>query len=264
MKIDSTLVRISILVFLAITISLTSGLAQQPKTKANEPAPLSLSHLKEKGTLLVGVDIPYGVMEFYDASGKPAGIDMELATEIASRLGVAMEAKTMPFSKLFEALKAGEVDVVISAVTITPERQKTMLFSAPYLNAGMSIAVRKDNQDIRSLADLKNRRVGVLKGTVGEELVLKSAHITPSLVKSYQENEERIQDLIEGELDAIVVHFLIKDQPSIKIVGEPLSESYYGIVTRLNNETLMKEINRILKNLKQSEKLREIIRKYLK
>ena len=192
MKTNTTLLRISILVFLSMIITLTEGLADQHK-----PAPLSLSDIKEKGTLLVGVDIPYGVMEFYDASGKLAGIDMDIASEIASRIGVSMEVKTMPFSKLFDALKAGEVDVVISAVTITPERQKTMLFSVPYLNAGMSIAVRKDNQSIQSLEDLKDQKVGVLKGTVGEELILKlrtRRHCTKTVSSQYFNSVEEKDD----------------------------------------------------------------------
>ncbi len=256
-------VLVSILVCSLVTVTAFHSFAEQAWAEEGAPTGSSLSDITERGKLVVGVDIPYGVMEFYDTSGKPVGIDMEIAYEIASRIGVTMEVNTMPFSELFDALKDGEVDVLISAVTITPERQKTMLFSAPYLNAGMSIAVQKDNVDITSLENLKDKRIGALKGTIGEELVLKSKYIDASLVRSYEKNDERLQDLLNGKLDAIVVHFLIKDLPSLKLIGEPLSESYYGVVTKLNNTALMDEINTTLRALKRSGKLDEIKRKYV-
>ncbi len=256
-------VLISIFVFSLVAFKPPCQATDNPLINKDKPIDTSLSDVKEKGKLVVGADIPYGVMEFYEKSGKPSGIDIDIAKEIAARIGVSMEVKNMPFSKLFPAVQNRKVDVVISAVTITLERQKKMLFSAPYLDAGMSIAVRKDNVDIKSLENLKGKRVGVLKGTIGEDLVSKSEFIDPSLVISYQKNDERIRDLLDGKLDAIVVHFLLKDLLSLKIVGEPLSESYYGIVTNLNNSALMDEINKILRELKRSGKLREIKQKYI-
>ena len=226
-------------------------------------ADTSLSDIKDKGKLVVGVDIPYGVMEFYDKSGKATGIDIDIAKEIASRMGVKIELSTMPFSELFGALKSGTMDIVISAVTITQERQKSMLFSVPYLDAGVSVAVKKDNMEIGSVRDLKDKKVGVLKGTVAEKLVADSEDINPSLVRLYEKNDRRIQDLLEEKIDAIVVHFLVKESPTLKLVGEPLSQSFYGIVARLNDNALMDEINQALRELKRTGKLKAIIKKYL-
>ncbi len=229
----------------------------------NKIIDLSLLNVKKKKSISVGVDIPYGVMEFYDNSGKPAGIDIEIANEIASQIGVSTKFKIMPFSKLFDALEEEEVDVIISAVTITLERQEKMLFSVPYLDAGVSIAVSKDNMEIKSIEDLKGKKVGVLKGTIAEKLVEKSEYIDSSLVRSYKSNDERLQDLSDGKIDAVVVHFLVKDLSSVKLVGAPLSQSYYGVVTKLNNNALMDEVNKTLRDLKRSGKLREIKQKYV-
>ncbi len=256
-------VPILIVVFLVVAVIAGCNITGQSKVESGKPTDPSLLNVKQKGSLVVGTDIPYGVMEFYDEAGQPIGIDMDIAHEIASQIDVSMEVKKMPFDDLFDSLKAGEVDVVISAVTITPERQKEMLFSVPYLDAGLSIAVREDNAEINSLEDLGDKRVGVLKGTIGEDMVLESAYFDPSLVTSYQNNDERLQDLLEGKLDAIVVHFLVKDLPSIKTIGEPLSQSFYGVVTRLNNDALMDEINKTLRELKRSGKLGEIKQKYV-
>ena len=246
-----------------LTGLIVGAFAGAPALHAAGRADASLAHVRQQGTLVVGVDIPYGIMEFYDDSGNPKGIDMDIARAIAARMGVKMGIKTMPFSKLFGSVKSGEVDVVISAVTITHERQKEMLFSVPYLDAGMSIAVREDNTSIQSKEDLKSKKVGVLKGTVGEKIASESPFIDASLLKRYENNEKRIQDLLDGKLDAIIVHFLVKDLKSIKIVGEPLSHSYYGIVTRLENQSLMDGINKTLRAMKRTGELVEIKRKYI-
>jgi len=255
---------ISLLACLLILATASPGLSARRAIAADASSDTSLSDVKQKGKLVIGSDIPYGVMEFYDDAGKLAGIDIDIAREIASKLGVSLEVENIPFNQLFAALDSGKVDAVISAVTITLERQERMLFSAPYLDAGMSIAVRRDNTQINSADDLKGKRVGVLKGTIGEELMAKSDDIDPSLVRSYEKNDARIQDLLDGKLDAIIVHFLVKEHASIKIVGRPLSQSFYGVVTRLKGEALMSEINRVLRELKRSGKLQDIRRRYVR
>ena len=222
----------------------------------------SLSDVKARGTFIVGADIPYGVMEFYDETGKLAGIDIDIARAIASTLEVDLEVKNIPFHKLFDAVNSGQVDAVISAVTITQERQSKVLFSAPYLDAGILIAVRSDNTDIASVADLMGKRIGVLKGTIGEDLMAESDQVDQALVRSYEKNEARIQDLLDKKLDAMIVHFRVKDHDSIKTVGQPLTQSFYGVATNLKSQALMGEIDRILRELKRSGRLEDIRRRY--
>lgn len=255
---------ISFVVFILLLVAASPAPTAHQAIAENAPGDTSLSDVKERGTFIVGADIPYGVMEFYDDAGKLAGIDIDIAREIASVLDVSLEVKNIPFHQLFDAADSGKVDAVISAVTITLERQKKVLFSMPYLDAGMSIAVRSDNRQIKSAEDLKGKRVGVLKGTIGEDLMAKSEDVDPSLVRSYERNDARIQDLLDGKLDAIIVHFLVKENSSIKIVGRPLSQSFYGVVTRLKSEALMSEINRVLREMKRSGKLQDIRRRYVR
>jgi len=113
--------------------------------------------------------------------------------------------------------------------------------------AGMSLAVRKENQDITSIDSLKGKSVGVLKGTMGEKLAVKSPKIDNSLLLCYVNNDKRLQGLEKGDVDASIVHFLIKDLPNIKLVGEPLSESYYGVVAKIGNTSLMRVFNKTLR-----------------
>ncbi len=212
--------------------------------------------------LRIGIDIPYGVMEYYDSDGNPAGIDVDIGREIAIDLDVSPHWVTMPFSKLFDAVQSGTVDLVISAVTITPERQKKMLFSAPYLDVALYIGVASGNRSIRSANDLKGRTVGVLKGTTGEDFANKSNVVDAGLVRVFDNNDRRMAALIGGEIDAAIVHFLKSDTQGVKVVGNPLRQSYYGVVSALENRLLMDRINRTLRRMKRSGRLRAITKKH--
>ncbi len=247
---------------LLILLVLTLSPAYSQSTDRGSRQPNALERIRDTGVLVVGIDIPYGVMEFYDVNGKAAGIDIDIAKQFARSLGVELKIKTMPFDSLFKAIKENSVDIVASAVTITAKRQKNLLFSVPYLDAGMSLAVREDNDTIKTHANLAGKKVGVLKGTVGEDLAKKSALFRQSIVSSYEKNEHRMRDLQDAVIDAAIVHFLVTEEKTIKLVGDPLSQSFYGIVTNLDNTQLMAELNKILRDMKRNGTLISIRKKY--
>ena len=226
-------------------------------------AQTDLADLQANGEVRIGVDIPYGVMEFYDDNGREAGIDIDMLRTIAEEFDISATFVAMPFDKLFEAIQSRQVDLVASAVTITPERQKTLLFSEPYLDAGMSLAVAAGDSDIQSHADLNGKRVAVLKGTVGEELAGKSGLFANATIVPYQINEVRMQALLSGEVDATIVHFLTTEDQRIRLVGDPLTQSFYGVVTHQDNRRLMDQINRVLRDMKRDGRLQAIKDRYL-
>ncbi len=229
----------------------------------------SLSNIKEKGKLIVGTFGQIGLMTYHDESGKLAGFDIDIAKEIASKIGIPVEFKEMSFPEMFAAVGNGSVDVLVSSITITSERSKNMLFSIPYFDGGQVIFVGKDNNDIKLPADLKNKKVGVLKGTTGERAVLALEGINPSLVISYDDNDKGTQDVKNGKIVAFVEDYIgavsiIKANPSLKIVGEPFTQEYYGVVTKLGNNALMDEINNVLREMKRNNGLQQLNDKWLK
>lgn len=255
-------------VFRALCVALICALtapggAQAQSSTAQTGKDGTLARIFMDGTFVIGSDIPYGVMEFYDEAGQAQGIDIDLARQISSKLDADLEIVAMPFDALFGALLAGEVDAVLSAVTITQERQKTMLFSAPYLDAGMVIAVPEGVADIAGEADLTGKRVGVLKGTVGADLMRKSMYVTQELLVSYESNTDRMADLVDRKIDAAIVHFASGSVPKITLIQPPITQSYYGVVTRLEDTALMEEINKTIRDLKRSGELEAIKTKYI-
>ena len=224
----------------------------------------TLQEIQSSGELIVGVDIPYGVMEFIGEDGKPAGIDIDIAKAIAASIGAEVTFKTIAFGDLFDALNADEIDLILSAVTITPERQKTMLFSAPYLGAGTVLAVSKENGAIKSIEDLKGGKLGVLEGTLGETLAKESEHFKDDTIVAYANNDNRIADLVAGKIDAAIVHFLVRTDLPVRIVGQPLRQNFYGVVAQMGNADLMEAVNAELRTMKRDGRLQGIQDRYAK
>jgi polar amino acid transport system substrate-binding protein len=229
-----------------------------------------LKKIKDSGQLLVGVDFSYGVMEFFDENNLPAGIDIDIVTEIARRLGVKVVIKQYDWDALFLAVKNGEIDLAISSITITQERAQEMLFSVPYFNGGQVVLVRADNSVINSQNDLMGKKVGVQKNTTSYDVAIKLTD--PSLVTLYDSWENDIlpggiiADLKDEKTEVVLADYIqavdsVKD-PSLKIVGEPFTQEYYGIATKLERVTLIKEVDIILREMKRDGTLENIKNKW--
>ncbi|MFH0875031.1 MAG: ABC transporter substrate-binding protein [archaeon] len=245
-----------------------AGCAKTEQAKTQEQiSDRSLLNVKERGKLIIGIDPDFPPMRLIDNSGNLVGYDVDVANEIAAQLKIPVDIKRIAWGELFDNVKSGNVDIVISAITITPKRTEEMLFSIPYFDAGQVIIVGKDNTGINTPEDLKGKKVGVLKGTTCEEAALQ--YTDSSLIAGYSSNQDIISDIKKNSLDAMVTDLIgasgyVKSDSSIKIVGEPFTQEYYGIATKLGNDALMDEINRVVRDMKRSGKLKEIKDKWLK
>lgn len=231
----------------------------------------SLSTIKNKGVLVVGSDVPYGVMEFFDENNQISGIDVDIAQEIASQLGVQMIFKDYDWDQIFPLVKSGEIDFAISSITITPERQAEMLFSDHYFHGGQVIIVRKDNQEIHGVSDLSDKKIAVQEGTTSFDEAKKCTN--DELVIQYRNfdvsasGEGIINDLRTSKFEAIIVDYIqaldiIRNNNDLKIVGVPFTRELYGIVTKMGNDTLIEKINSILQKMETDGTLDNIINKW--
>jgi polar amino acid transport system substrate-binding protein len=228
----------------------------------------SLADVKKKGKLIIGTfgDIP--LMTFKDQAGNLVGHDIDLGKKIAAQLGVEAEFRVMTFPDMFASVKNRDIDMAISAITITPERSQEMLFSIPYFDGGQALIIKSTNNSIKSINDLKGKKIVVLKGTTGEKAVSSLSFIDPSQIIS--KSERATDEVIKGTADAAVEDYVgavgevKKLNNTIKVVGEPFTQEYYGIATNINNKTLIEEINTTIRELKRTGELQQIKDKWLK
>ncbi len=190
------------------------------------------------------------------------GFDVDLGAEIAKDLGFPTRWVKVPFDRIFEVLKNGEVEVVISTVGITEDRKKDLAFSDPYFDSGNTIARRRDNMAIKDLASLAGKRVGVQTGRTGD-FFMTTQKIAPNVTLTrFQTLDDALGGLNRGELDAVV-----GDQPIITYsiyksyatnlitTGVELAPTQYAVVMRPEETKLREMVNATIARLKSSGEL---------
>lgn len=230
-----------------------NGFQKRLTTESLPPGP-TVQRVIDSGKLVIGADATFPPMEFMDASGKLVGYDVDLGTRIAEELGVEAEFVNISWDNIFDVLLQGEVDVVISSVTITEERELTYDFSDSYINAGQVIITRTEDASIQTTADLAGKKIAVQEGTTNEEQAL--LYTSEDLVLTYADFIDATEALLSGEADAIFSDLtgakgIIDANAGLKIASDPFTSDFYGVTFRKDEEDLVAEVNQILTALRQ-------------
>lgn len=167
----------------------------------------TLAKIQEKGVLTVGLSADYPPYEFHqtiDGKDKVVGFDVSIAEKIAKDLDVKLEIKEMNFDSLLGSLKTGKIDMIISGMSPTPERQKEVDFSDPYMFVQQRVVIRKTDKDkFTSVNDFSGVKVGAQKQTTQEELA--QNELVGSEVVSLQKVPDLILNLKSNKVDAVVL-----------------------------------------------------------
>jgi glutamine transport system substrate-binding protein len=215
-------------------------------------------------TIIVGTDPTFQPMEFMQ-KGEMVGYDIDLANLLGKQQGVQVTFKNITFDNLFSALQQRQIDMIISAVTITPERLQKYAFSEQYLNAGQVIITQKVNTVIKSPKDLKGKKIGVQQGTTDETEALK--YTNNNLVIRFPDFVQATKALVSGNIDAIITDLpsaqgIVGTNPTLKIASDPFTNDYYGIVFR-KGDPQIDAVNKSLDSLRVRGYLTELKHKWL-
>jgi len=181
------------------------------------------------------------------------GYGPELIRAVAARAGLDIELVNVGFDSVLAGVSQCQYDMAVSSITITDDRKKTILFSDPYYLAGQIVAVRKNNDSISSKDDLSGKTVGGQIGTTG---IIEANKIPGAKVKTFDEVGFAFQDLMNGQLDAVIADYpvaqgyVLKNRDTLKTVGPIFTDEYYGIAICKKNAYLVPKINAALKALK--------------
>jgi polar amino acid transport system substrate-binding protein len=162
---------------------------------------------------------------------------------------------------LVPGLQRGNYQVIICGLEITPDRAQVIHFSRPYYVTFEQLAVRVETQDINSLEDCRQRKVGTLKGTLAHRMLEARSDIQ---VSSYDGQVNSYEDLANGRVDAVLLDHIIAlynvtPNPRLKLAGQPIGRVEYGIGVRLEDTALLQQINHALEGMIASGELRDIL-----
>jgi polar amino acid transport system substrate-binding protein len=234
-------------VMLCVVVALVMPAASAFASNENADSPSRIMQV-EGQTIRVGTNAEYPPFESVDEEGNIVGFDVDLLTALAEDAGFEIEWVNTRWDGIFVALSEGEFDAVISAATITEEREEIIDFTNPYFNAGQVISVSADNAEtLTTPEDLAGLRIGVQLGTTGDEY---ATQIEGAVVERYDEVTLAFQALGDGEVDAVIADSptsadIIANNPDLNlmIVGEPLTEEYYGIAVNSERADLLEALN---------------------
>jgi len=215
--------------------------------------------------LSVGSDIPYPPFE----QGKPGeytGFDIELMEAIGEKIGRTPEFQDTSFETIFRDVQQGKFEAVISAATITEEREKAVDFSNPYYLSEQAVLV-KEGSDVKSLEDLDGETVAVQQGTTGQELA--KEELGGSEIRPFPEGPDAVNALkagtVEGVIiDAPVAQNAVEKSGGVEIAEKVPTEEEYGIAVAQGETELLDEINKGLEEVLDDGTYKTIYEKWFK
>jgi len=208
-----------------------------------------LAKVKEEGTLVIGTEGTYPPFTFHDASGELTGFDVEIAREVAERLGVEAEFLETQWDAMFAGLDAGRFDMVANQVGINPERQESYEFSDPYITSTAVLVVAEDNTEIQSFEDLD----GKLSAQSLTSNYAETATSYGAELEGVEGFNQAIELLNSGRVDATVndnltVLDFLKQRPDakVKVVDESDDAAQSALLFRKDSGAIVDEANKAL------------------
>ena len=226
-----------------------------------------LAAIQTNGKLVVALEGAWQPWSYHDESDTLVGYDVEVSRAIAEKLGVEPEYVESDWDSLFAGLDAGRYDLVCNGVEVTDERAKTYDFTTPYGYIHTALAVRKDNEDIKSFEDLKGKTTANSLASTYMEL----AESYGATVQGIDTLEETIQLLTAGRIDATLnadVSFYdylnVHPDADFKLVAQTEDASHVAIPVRKGDDSasLLEAINTAIEELRADGTLKALGEKY--
>jgi L-cystine transport system substrate-binding protein len=221
--------------------------------------------IKAEGTIKIGTEGTYAPFTFHDASNKLTGFDVEIAEDVAKRLGVKAQFVETQWDGMFAGLDSKRFDMVANEVGIRPDRQEKYDFSDPYIVSRAVLITHKDNTDIKGWADLKGKKAAqsltsnltdIAKSNGAEIVATEGFNQAIDLLTS-----KRVDATVNDGLSFLDLKKQKPDVP-IKIVAEHSEVAKNGILFRKNNKELVDAVNKAIADMKADGTYLKISQKY--
>ena len=263
--------RIVAFLFSLVLVVLGSGCSTPvPEVALADPSTPILNRIAQSGILRVGMSGDQPPFNMRTRSGQLIGIEPDLANALALRMGVRAEFSAMPFEELLAALEAGRVDIVLSQVTVTAERNRRVAFTAPYFVTGKAILSRSQvlagAETSRDL-DIVGLRLSALAGSTSEEFVrtrLPSARLSTTL-----DSDQAVRLVLSGKVDAMVadlplcvISVLRNPESDLVAVSAPFTYDPIGAALPPHDPLFLNLVENFFRDLEGSGSMQELTHRW--
>lgn len=218
-----------------------------------------------EGKLTMATNAEFPPYEYYEGK-EIVGIDAEVAKLIADKLGLELEIADVSFDSVIPGVQSGKYDMGMAGLTVTEDRKRSVNFSDSYATGIQSVIVKEDS-DIKTIDDLKGKKIGVQTSTTGD--IYASDDYGEDNVKRYENGAVAVTALNSDKIDCVIIDnepakAYVKANEGLKILDTEYTVEDYAICFAKDNETLQKKVNDALKELKDDGSINKVVDKYIK
>lgn len=227
----------------------------------------SLKYIKDKGTLVLGLDDAFPPMGFRDDKNEIVGFDIDVARAVCEKLGVKLELQPIDWDAKDQEMKTKRIDCIWNGFSVNEERLKTYEMSKSYMDNHMALVVKTDSA-IASQADMKDKKLGIQSGSSADDALndksAESLKNSLSEVVPFKDNNTALMDLETGGVDAVlmddvVANYVIKtNNKNYKVLSDFLYSEKYAVGFRKGEVALCNAVNDALLELKKDGTLAKI------
>ncbi len=218
------------------------------------------------GVLTLGTNVSFPPYEYYDGD-TPVGIDIEIATAVAEKLGLTLEVVDMDFGSIITSVQQGKIDCSFAGMTVTEERKENVNFTQSY-STGIQAIIVPEGSDIETADDLANADlIGVQESTTGH--IYCSDDFGEDHVVAYTNGATAVQALVSGKVDCVVIDeqpakSYVEANEGLKLLDTAYVTEDYAACVSKDNEALLSAMDEAITELKEDGTIQSILDKYIK
>jgi polar amino acid transport system substrate-binding protein len=223
----------------------------------------SLSGVRQAGQIRLATSAAYSPFSFYNDKKELVGFDVDVAREVAKRIGVDLKIVDTPWEGIIDGLNARRYDGILGSMSVTEARRAVVSFSIPYYYSRMRVMVKTDSP-FKGHAEIKDKTIGIAAGTTFEK---EAGSIGAKKIRRYPSDDEALLGLHNGEVDAVITDEVVgmytinRKKIRIKILGGDLGEEQIAAAFRKEDKALLAEVDHALQAMQKDGTLRRLMEK---
>lgn len=215
---------------------------------------------KREQELVLATEAGFAPYEYYQ-NGEIVGVDIDIAREIAKRLGKKLVIKDVSFDFLINEVKSGKADFAAAGISITEERKQEVDFTDEYTTSNQVVVIRKDSS-ISSFDEIKHKKIATQLGTVADLYV--SDNYKDATLVTHKKYLSAVEDVKSKKVDCLIMDQLpaieiVKENTELKVMDGILFQDRYGMIVKKGNDSLRTNINKILKEMNEDRIIEQFV-----